>query len=51
MSCNELGIILATVGVMVGVLLEGWEHWDEFKKRGWKPVVPKNSASPYWLFH
>jgi hypothetical protein len=41
MSSNEWGIILATIGVVVGVILEGWEHWDEYKKKGWKPIVPK----------
>jgi hypothetical protein len=41
MSNNELGILLATIGVIVGVLLEGWEHWDEYKKKGLKPIVPK----------
>jgi hypothetical protein len=38
---NESGLILATVGVIVGVVLEGWEHWDEFKNKGWRPIVPK----------
>jgi hypothetical protein len=41
MSFNEWGIILATVGVIIGVLLEGWEHWDDFKKKGWRPILPK----------
>jgi hypothetical protein len=41
MSLNEWGIIVATVGVIIGVLLEGWEHWDDFKKKGWRPILPK----------
>jgi hypothetical protein len=41
MGSNEWGIILATVGVIVGVVLEGWEHWDDFRKKGCKPIVPK----------
>jgi hypothetical protein len=32
---------VATIAVVVGVLLEGAEHWDDIRKRGWKPVIPK----------
>ena len=41
MISNEWGLILATIGVVVGVILEGWEHWDDWKRKGWKPVAPK----------
>jgi len=41
MTWNERGIILAAVGVVIGVVLEGWEHWSDFKKKGWKPLTPK----------
>jgi len=41
MSLNEWGIIGATIGVIIGVFLEGWDHWDDFKKKGWRPVIPK----------
>jgi hypothetical protein len=30
----------ATIAVVVGVLLEGAEHWDDIKKKGWRPLVP-----------
>jgi hypothetical protein len=38
---NEVGIIGAAIGVVIGVILEGWEHWDDFRKNGWAPVAPK----------
>jgi hypothetical protein len=41
MSWNEIGIIVAAVGVVIGVILEGWEHWQDFRNKGWKPIVPK----------
>jgi hypothetical protein len=41
MDGNELGVIVTTVGVLIGVLLEGWEHLEEWRKKGWRPVVPK----------
>jgi hypothetical protein len=41
MSFNEWGIIIAAIGVVFGVILEGWEHWHAFKTKGWKPLVPK----------
>lgn len=41
MSLNEWGIVAAAIGVVVGVILEGWEHWHDFKTKGWKPVTPK----------
>lgn len=41
MSFNEWGIIVAAIGVVVGVILEGWEHWNDFKTKGWKPLSPK----------
>lgn len=27
--------------VVLGVVLEGYEHWEDFRKRGWRPIVPK----------
>jgi hypothetical protein len=41
MSLNEWGIVVAAIGVVVGVVLEGGEHWHDFKTKGWKPVTPK----------
>jgi hypothetical protein len=41
MSFNEWGIIVAAMGVLVGIALESWEHWHDLKTKGWKPVIPK----------
>ncbi len=46
MSLNEWGIVAAAIGVVVGVILEGWEHWHDFKTKGWKPITPKG-----WIRH
>lgn len=27
--------------VVLGVILEGHEHWEDFRKKGWRPIVPK----------
>lgn len=36
------GILFAcTAAVVVGVVLEGYEHWDDLKTKGWKPILPK----------
>jgi hypothetical protein len=37
----ESWLLRATVLVVVGVVMEGMEHVAEFRKSGWKPVVPK----------
>jgi hypothetical protein len=34
-------LIAAFVGVVIGVVLEGYEHWDEYKEKGLKPIWPK----------
>jgi hypothetical protein len=30
-----------TIAVVVGVILEGAEHWEDIKHKRWKPVIPK----------
>ena len=39
-TLNHL-LFVAIIFVVVGVLLEGAEHVEEYKKSGWKPIVPK----------
>jgi H+/Cl- antiporter ClcA len=39
-TLNHL-LLVAIIFVLVGVVMEGFEHVAEYKKHGWKPVVPK----------
>lgn len=37
----NVGLSAATIFVVLGVLLEGAEHWEDIRKKGWKPRIPK----------
>jgi len=41
MDSNEVLLVVAGVAVIVGVFMEGWEHWEDIKARGWRPLTPK----------
>src|SRR5262245_4815620 len=34
-------LLVAIIFVLVGVVMESFEHVAEYKKHGWKPVMPK----------
>jgi hypothetical protein len=41
MSSNELGVVVTALLVVIGVVLEGWEHLHDYRTGGWKPLTPK----------
>jgi hypothetical protein len=41
MGFNDWGLIVTAGLVVIGVLLEGAEHLQEFRTKGWRPIIPK----------
>jgi len=41
MDTNEWLLVIAGIAVVIGVFMEGWEHWEDIKKNGWRPLTPK----------
>jgi hypothetical protein len=41
MDTNEWLLVVAGIAVAVGVVMEGWEHREDIKTKGWQPLAPK----------
>ena len=40
-DCLHAALYACVIVVIVGVTLEGWEHLDDWRKKGWHPGWPK----------
>jgi hypothetical protein len=34
-------LFACTAAVVLGVIFEGYEHWEDLKKKRWRPLIPK----------